>query len=424
MAEDFEIVEQAPSWIASVRRRVPWSEVGRAVPELMGQVWAWAHGVRDRAGAGRSVVVYHQPSGDSVELEVGVQIAAPLSGAPAPIRCGRAPSGPAARVIHRGTYAELGRTHDALAAACRARGVTSIFHWDIFGDWSDDPAELAVEVHAALDPNAAQVAYWNGPAGDRWAAMWPMIDRIDAAPNEAVLALAAPRPGERVLDVGCGAGSTTLALQERVGPGGAVTGVDISAPMLAVACERAVGTGATFLEVDAAVHPFEPVHDLVFSRFGVMFFADPEAAFANLRRAAAPGGRLAFICWRAFEDNPWLVAPLAAVHDLLPRFEAPPPGAPGPFAFADGERLRGLLERAGWREVAIEQLDAPIRLGDDPEDAARAAMIVGPIARAIGEVSGEVRAQIAARLAEMLAAHASPTGVQLGAACWLVSALA
>ena len=141
--------------------------------------------------------------------------------------------------------------------------------------------------HGSGDPNAAQLEYWNGPAGERWAATWKVIDRAEAAITEELLALAAPRAGERVLDVGCGAGSPTLALRERVGPGGAVTGIDISAPLLAVARARAAGTGVTFLEADAAVHAFRPEHDLVFSRFGVMFFAEPEAAFANLRRAAA-----------------------------------------------------------------------------------------------------------------------------------------
>ena len=276
------------------------------------------------------------------------------------------------------------------------------------------------------DPNAAQIAYWNGPGGDRWAAMWSMLDRAEAAITRAVLELAAPCAGERVLDIGCGAGSTTLVLRERVGAGGAVAGIDISAPMLAVARERAraAAIDVTFVEADASTYAFRPEHDLVFSRFGMMFFADPVRAFANLRRAAAPGGRLAFVCWRPIGDNPWVTVPLAAAADLLPRSEPPAPDAPGPFGLADRDRLHGILDGAGWREAEIVRHDHAMLLGASVEEAARAALRIGPLARIAAELDDAARGRIRERLTGALAAFGTPDGVALTGSCWLVSARA
>jgi SAM-dependent methyltransferase len=295
-----------------------------------------------------------------------------------------------------------------------------------------EPAErlnlITIEENPAIEPNAAQVAYWNGPGGDRWAELWQLIDGAMAAITAEALAVAAPRPGERVLDVGCGAGTTALALREGVGASGAVTGVDISAPMLAVARGRGAAAGAgaavTFVEADAAAHLFRSEHDLVFSRFGVMFFADPVAAFANLRRAAAPGGRLAFVCWRAIEDNAWVTVPLGAARALLPDLPPPAEGAPGPFAFADRDRVREILDGAGWREIEIERRDQPMALGATIEQAVRYLLMIGPVARGIAEVGEEARGQIRARVAEALAAFAAPAGVAVPSSCWMVTARA
>lgn len=269
---------------------------------------------------------------------------------------------------------------------------------------------------------AEQLAYWNGPGGERWATSWQMFDRADAAISEALLARAAPAAGERVLDIGCGAGTTTLALRERVGPGGAVTGIDISAPMLAVARARAAGTDIAFLEADAAAYPFRPEHDLVFSRFGVMFFAEPERAFANLRTAAAAGGRLAFVCWRPADENGWVTVPMGAARALAPDVGPPPPGVPGPFAFGDRDRLHGILERAGWQQIAIERGDHAMILGSTAEEAAHAALVVGPLARSIADLAPDTRARILERLVEAMAPFATPDGVALPTSCWLVSA--
>jgi len=370
--------------------------------------------------------VYHPSAGEDVELECGVELVGLLDGAaigaPAPVRCARAPAGRVLRAIHRGPEEALESVHGALAEACRARGYPVGLRWEVHGDRSRDPAARVTEVLVSIEPNATQIAYWNGPAGDRWAGMWELLDRAEAAITEVALELAAARPGERVLDVGCGVGSTTLALRERVGAGGAVTGIDISAPMLAAARARAAGTGVTFLEGDASAYVFRPEHDLVFSRFGVMFFADPVQAFANLRRAAAAGGRLAFVCWRAAEDQPWAMVPIVAARALLPELEPPPPHLPGPFAFADPERVHGILDRAGWRRIEIERRDQAMRYGDTVEEAAHAARLIGPLARSIGELDEQGRRRLHELLIAALAPFAAPGGVELPSSCWLVSA--
>jgi SAM-dependent methyltransferase len=420
---EIEVAEVAPTWIAAVRRRVAWSELGRVIPELLGQVQAWLGTLGERAQAGRGVAVYHQPTAEDVELECGVQIAAPVPGAPAPIRCGRAPAGRALRVSYRGPSSELGRAHGALAAACQQRGYPAGVRWEVYGDRDAGSPELAAEVHGSIEPNAAQLEYWNGPAGDRWAATWQVIDRAEAAITRAVLERAAPGPGERVLDVGCGAGSTTLVLRERVGAGGAVTGIDISAPMLAVARARAAATDVTFLEADASTYAFRPEHELVFSRFGVMFFAEPERAFANLRRAAAEGGRLAFVCWRAADDNAWVTVSMRVARELQLDVEPPPPPhVPGPFAFVDRDRLHGFLERAGWREIAIERHDHAMIFGDTAEQAARAALRIGPLARSVANLGDDARGRLRDGLIEALTPLGGPDGVALPASSWLVSA--
>jgi len=271
--------------------------------------------------------------------------------------------------------------------------------------------------------NAAQIVYWNQTVGPAWVAMQDTLDAQLRHLGEAAMAVLAPAAGERLLDFGCGCGETTLELARRVESGGAVTGADISAPMLAVARVRAEAAGlgsAQFIEADAQVHAFEPA-DAVFSRFGVMFFADPVAAFANIRRAIAPGGWLAFVCWRALAENPWMSAPGAAVAPLLP---APPtpadPYAPSPFAFADRDRLHGLLKAGGFGDIAIEPHDAPIRW-PDLDAAVRVAMNAGPAGAAARE-HPDLGDKIQAAVREALAPHAGADGVTLASATWIVRA--
>jgi SAM-dependent methyltransferase len=273
-------------------------------------------------------------------------------------------------------------------------------------------------------PNAQQIEYWNGPTGEKWAKLQERIDRNLANVTAALLPFAAPRAGERVLDIGCGCGTTTLMLREAVGPDGGAAGIDISRPMLDVARARAQAANAdvAFVEADASTYEFQPVNDLVFSRFGVMFFADPIAAFANIRKALAPKGRFAFVCWRPLPENVWAAAPFAAARDLLPPQEPMDAHAPGPFALADGERTKSILSRAGFRDVALDRLDTTMSMGADLEEAAATALEIGPLARAAAELDEPSREKIRARVKTALAPYATPAGITPPAACWLVRA--
>src|SRR2546427_6919777 len=220
---------------------------------------------------------------------------------------------------------------------------------------------------SAPEANAGQVPYWNEAAGPKWVAFQKIIDAQIAPLGERAMDRAGIAPGERVIDVGCGCGDTTIALARRVGPAGLVLGIDISAPMLERAAETARAealANVRFENADAQTHRLPAsAFDVVYSRFGVMFFADPVAAFANLRAALRPGGRLAFVCWQALPENPWLFVPLRAAAQHLTLPPPPAPDAPGPFAFAAPNRVRGILPRAGFAETVPEDLRTTLTLG-------------------------------------------------------------
>jgi SAM-dependent methyltransferase len=276
-----------------------------------------------------------------------------------------------------------------------------------------------------MSGNEQQVEFWNGPVGERWVAMQDMLDAGMADIAAKGLSFARAKPGMRVIDIGCGCGTTTFALAEAVGAGGAVTGVDISAPMLAFARKRGAEakSRAQFVEADASDFPFKPENDLVFSRFGVMFFADPPAAFANIRKALKPGGRLVFACWRTLPENEWSAVPFMAARDLLPQQAPPDPTAPGPFAFADAARVKNILEQAGFRNIRIEKLDTNMHMGVGLDEAVDMSTKAGPLARALGGIEDEaVKTKIRARVKDALAKYAKPGGVSAPAACWLVEA--
>jgi SAM-dependent methyltransferase len=274
--------------------------------------------------------------------------------------------------------------------------------------------------------NKAQIDYWNGPTGEEWAKHNNETDRSLTQAAEAALKLAAARPGERVLDIGCGAGATSLALAEKVGPDGQVTGVDVSRPLLALARSRIQTGNIEFIETDAALHTFRAEHDLIFSLFGVMFFVDPVAAFANIRKAAAPGGRLAFVCWRSVEENEWAWLPYAAAKPILPVQKPVHPHAPGPFALADGSRLRDILSAAGFSEIGIEKFDGMMDLGNTPQQASfQVTQLMGPLSRALRIADDAVRAKVRDTVSEALAQLQTGTeAIRLGMACWLVQAKA
>ena len=272
--------------------------------------------------------------------------------------------------------------------------------------------------------NAKQIEDWNGVAGEHWAAEQENTDRLIRAFGEAALQAANARPGERVLDVGCGCGDTSLELARAVGAQGSVLGLDVSAPMLAVARRRAAGmTNVTFLEGDASKAELPGPFDLLYSRFGVMFFDDPAGAFSHMRKAMAPGGRLAFACWQMAKDNPWAMIPAMAARQAIAA-DMPPadPNAPGPFAFGDRARLTGILETAGFRDVATEPFQAPMYLGSSARSAAEGATRIGPASRMAREAGKEklpaIIDAIEAALAPMAAADGS---ISLPGWIWVVT---
>jgi ubiquinone/menaquinone biosynthesis C-methylase UbiE len=274
-----------------------------------------------------------------------------------------------------------------------------------------------------MSGNAQQIEYWNGAVGERWAKLQQTIDTNMASIMVALTKFAAAKPSEHVLDIGCGCGTATLAYAHAVGANGAVTGVDISRPMLDVASERAKqNANIGFLEADASAHPFKPQFDLIASRFGVMFFADPLAAFTNIRKGLKQHGRLAFVCWRGVDENLWASVPYAAARDLLPPPEPSDPLAPGPFAFADAGRLRNILDEAGFADIRIETLDSVMNMGADVDEAAAQAMSIGPLARAATGLTDEIREKIREAVKPALARYKSRDGITPPAACWLVGA--
>lgn len=271
-----------------------------------------------------------------------------------------------------------------------------------------------------------QATYWNEQGGPRWVAMQRDLDAQLEPYGIAVANRLGLAPGERVLDVGCGAGATSLWLAERVRPG-QVLGIDISAPLLARARERAEGiANLRFEHADAQTFAFPAgSHDAVFSRFGVMFFTDPIEAFRNLRTALRADGKLGFVCWRAMSDNPSFVLPLQAALRFLPEPPPPPaPGAPGPFAFADAERVRGILERAGYADVDIAPHDTQLAFGGraNLEGAVELALQIGPLGRALSLATDANRAQVRDAVRDALAPHHGSKGVTLPAAMWIVTA--
>ena len=273
-------------------------------------------------------------------------------------------------------------------------------------------------------PNTQQVEYWNGLAGERWARLQEKIDLHVQEITNAALEFAAPREGERILDLGCGCGTTTFLLAFRAGRDGTAAGIDISVPMLAVARARAMAQNANvvFIEGDASTYEFQPVFDLVFSRFGIMFFADPVSAFRKIGTALVPAGRLAFVCWRSMAENIWAAAPMEAAMHLLPPQEPADPLAPGPFAFADNTRLHALLASANYSEIEIEPFNATMNMGVTLEEAASEVLNIGPLARAAADLDEQTRANIRRTVAGAFAPYASPAGVAPPAACWFVRA--
>src|SRR6478736_5001893 len=288
-------------------------------------------------------------------------------------------------------------------------------------DRRDAETESTIEV-----VNVEQAASWDGPAGDAWVAREAFQNDALAAHTDALFAAADVRPDDRMLDVGCGTGDTTRAAALRAVDGDAL-GVDLSRAMLARAAERAASEGlhnVTFEQADAQVHAFaDAAYDLVISRFGVMFFADPVAAFANLARATASGGRLALVVWQPFADNEWVVVPRAALalgRDLPPI----PEDVPGPFGLADPDRVRRILGEAGWSHVELDDVRATYDYGAEPATAAQHASEIG-VFRVLLEGLDDAQTARAmdALTAAMTERATSAGGVQLDSRIWVVRAV-
>jgi SAM-dependent methyltransferase len=273
--------------------------------------------------------------------------------------------------------------------------------------------------------NTDQVAHWNGPGGLRWVTHQATLDRALEPFGHIALDGARPRPGERIVDVGCGCGWTTLALAEAVGTGGKVFGIDVSEPMVARARERARAfTTATLAIADASTYAFAREFDLVFSRFGVMFFHDPTAAFTNLRGALRSGGRLAFVCWGPAAENPWWRIPVAAAGTVVPLPAPPGPDDPGPFAFANCGRVQRILEGAGFSDVAFTRAAPDYLFGSDLEAASTSAVETGPASRLLLDADDATRARARAAIQAALEPYSTARGVMLPTSTWVVRATA
>jgi SAM-dependent methyltransferase len=277
------------------------------------------------------------------------------------------------------------------------------------------------------DDNSEQIRDWNGPLGQRWVTDQEILDALTAPFGDAALRAAGAQPGERIVDIGCGCGTTSISLAEAVGRDGSVLGVDVSRPMLEVA--RRQGTRLSqlrFEEADASSAALPGEQDLLYSRFGIMFFAAPVPAFVHLRRSLKATGRLAFVCWQAAKENLWATVPVLAGRTAL-GINPPPmdPHAPGPFAFADADRVRTILLEAGFSDFDAEPFEHAMAIGDSPRQAAEQSARVGPLARLVREAGPEHLPKIVDAVEAALAPLAARNGsVSLPGRSWIITAQA
>ncbi|NTB97384.1 class I SAM-dependent methyltransferase [Agrobacterium tumefaciens] len=279
------------------------------------------------------------------------------------------------------------------------------------------------------EQNADQIADWKGQSGERWGAYQARLDTMMAPFGQAAIKAAAPAKGERVLDVGCGAGASSRDLAACVGAEGHVLGVDISEPLIDRARLLAQDTPVLFQVADASSTEFpKGAFDILFSRFGVMFFDDPTAAFTHMRHALAPGARVAFVCWRDIAENDWVRLPMGAIKGILPSMTPPGPEAPGPFSFGDPERVERILTAASFTDVAIAPFNASIPFGKGEtrdaalDDAVKMTLEVGPLARALADQPDDIRARASAAVRAVFAGCPGERSVIIDGAAWIVTA--
>ncbi|MGR4863012.1 class I SAM-dependent methyltransferase [Caulobacter sp. LARHSG274] len=273
-------------------------------------------------------------------------------------------------------------------------------------------------------PNEAQARLWNARAGQTWVEQQAMLDRLFLPFEQALLEAVQAAGAHEVLDVGCGTGATTLAVARSLQGRGRCTGLDLSVPMIEAARRRASAAGldnSRFIAADAQRHAFEPgLFDAMISRFGVMFFDDPAAAFANLRRAMRPDAGLTLIAWRGPEDNPFMTTAERAAAPLLPELPPRDPAAPGQFAFADAERVRAILAAAGWGDIDLAPLDVACTLSLADLDVYAARM--GPVALLLPDLEPQRRDAVAAAVRRAFDVHVSDGAARFTAACWRIQA--
>jgi len=273
------------------------------------------------------------------------------------------------------------------------------------------------------EANPEQAKLWNGPGARSWIMAQTVLDQAFRG-FETLLAEAAVSAGARaVLDIGCGTGATTRAIARALGPGSRTLGLDISAPMIARATELAgaEGSASQFHAGDAQTHAFEPAaFDLIVSRFGVMFFSDPVAAFANLRRAARPGGTLTMISWRSMTENPFMTVAERAAAPFLPDLPPRPAGGPGQFAFADQHHVHGILEEAGWKDAASEVLDMPCAFPLSSLDTYLGLM--GPVGQMLAKADEVLQRQVIGAIRTAFDDYVEGPDIRFTGACWLTRA--
>jgi ubiquinone/menaquinone biosynthesis C-methylase UbiE len=274
-------------------------------------------------------------------------------------------------------------------------------------------------------PDDEQTRLWNGPAGRAWVETQEVLDPMFKPFEDLLVEAVSAESGGRVLDVGCGTGSTTLAVARRLGAKGRCLGIDISEPMISAARARAEreGTPASFLRANAQLHVFEPASfDLILSRFGVMFFDDSVRAFANLRRAARHAAEFRFVAWRSAAENPFMTTAERAAAPLLPNLPARQPEAPGQFAFADRRRVSSILEESGWAEIDIRPIDVACTLPE--KELVRYLSQLGPVGLRLQEADDRTRTQVIETVRAAFEPYVHGAEVRFTAACWRVSARA
>ncbi|MEP4484093.1 MAG: methyltransferase domain-containing protein [Halioglobus sp.] len=278
--------------------------------------------------------------------------------------------------------------------------------------------------------NAEQIEYWNGDAGRRWAEEDDTMAQLLRPISEALIAYAKLDGCRSALDIGCGGGSQSVMLADELGEGARVTGVDISQPMLAVAEDKAAAPGhgrATmeFVQADAATYEFVAEEfDLIFSRFGVMFFDEPVGAFTNIRPALQSDGRVVFCCWQPVKANDWTRIPLQAALQHVPAPAQADPNAPGPFAFSDPERVQNILQSSGFTDISVEPYSTSLHFGKTATlaQSVRELAMIGPVSRLLVGQEADVLEKVFDSMEEVLSPHYRDGTLSLTGAVWFVTA--